>query len=811
MTNLLNNTALYQTTAKKPEVLVTKQSNFVKAQAPVAKIANPIKPAKHKGTLLPSKIFDSPVTIAKDFGRDIVSIGKAVKGKANDHELGRINDLALKTGSLGLAAYLCIKNPLKLSKTMEFVGCGTFLAAMSLWPKLMIQAPLKMRTGVDIHQKYVDSQDRKKMLFQDPQYDLTDMFSREDLDKMGKKLGVSKKLPDRDNYIKQRAKKTAVQGNTLWMMTAGLATPLSSALMCNLVEKPINKLYEKIDLAKTELKSADKIPEAGLKENLKYHANEIIKKVNDKAVEKGNEKAAELVTKNLNKFINENGTKPVDAGMIDKLTDILSSSGLSSDIALRGAIKADINGLLNSNNCLTEDVVKNVLASVGVNDDNVIKNILNNETLKREMSAGAVGNVANILTKSVKKGCKNKKEINQFNKLLNSELAKQNKPSLNVIADKLKDLGEKLNDLSKGKAPIDKYIDARVGDKSGVFAANQFEKASNSLIKTMTKAQNPKFLNRLFKGSNKELQNLMNGNTDDIAKALETLVSDETQYKKVVKELVKIIGQTDDTIGAEFTGMVEDKTKKLLQSKKNDFGTFKNIQNVLNDELKCGSVCSEITTNAKAKATGVTSSFYRLLQTLDFFKRDAQGTLVNDVRTYCNCSSDVEAKKIIEAGKKYLLDATIVDNAERLTTSSFNLSDADYKNLMKFLYDKEHKVGNVNDALTNSLNNYKDAFRDNILNWKNDMTPGLERRIVDNKIDEIAKNPDFLTKNALTGKSTKSLIQENAKKYYNSQKWLRIFGGFLAVLATVTLVAGLAIGRKTKVEKQAEQESKING
>ncbi len=809
MTNLLNNTALYQTTAKKPEVLVTKQSNFVKAQTPVTTIANPIKPLEHKGKLLPSRIFDSPVTIAKDFGRDIVSIGKAVKGKANDHELGRINDLALKTGSLGLAAYLCIKNPLKLSKTMEFVGCGTFLAAMSLWPKLMIQAPLKMRTGVDIHQKYVDSQDRKKMLFQDPQYDLTDMFSRKDLDRMGKKLGVSKKLPDRDNYIKQRAKKTAVQGNTLWMMTAGLATPLSSALMCNLVEKPINKLYEKIDLAKTELKSAVKLPEAGLKENLKYRANEIIKKVNDKAVEKGNEKAAELVTKNLNKFINENGTKPVDAGMIDKLTDILSSSGLSSDIALRGAIKADINGLLNSNNCLTEDVVKNALANMGVNDENVIKNILNNETLKKEMSSGAVGNVANILTKSVKKGCKNKKEINQFNKLLNSELSKQNKPSLNVIADKLIELGGKLNDLSKGKAPIDKYIDARIGEKSGVFAANQFEKASNSLIKTMTNAQNPKFLNRLFKGSNKELRNLMNGNTDDIASALNTLVQDDKQYNKVVEELVKIIGQTDDTIGAEFTGTVEAKTKELLRNNKNKFAGYKNIQNVLNDELKCGSVCSEITTNAKAKATGVTSSFYRLLQTLDFFKRDAKGTLIEDVKTHCNCS-EVEAKKIIEAGKKYLLDATIVDNAERLTTSSFNLSDADYKNLMTFLYDKKHNVGNVNDALANSLNNYKDAFRDNILNWKNDMTPGLERRVVDG-IKNGNTNPDFLTKNALTGKSTKSLIQENAKKYYNSQKWLRIFGGSLAVLATVTLVAGLAIGRKTKVEKQAEQESKING
>ena len=86
-----------------------------------------IKPLEDKAVLLPSRIFGSPIEYAKDFKKDIVSIGKAAKGKANDHELGRINDLAMKLGSLGLASYLFVKNPLKLSKAMEFVGFGTFL------------------------------------------------------------------------------------------------------------------------------------------------------------------------------------------------------------------------------------------------------------------------------------------------------------------------------------------------------------------------------------------------------------------------------------------------------------------------------------------------------------------------------------------------------------------------------------------------------------------------------------------------------------------------------------------------------------
>ena len=75
-----------------------------------------IRPMKDKGRLLPSRIFTSPVEYAKDLKKDIVSIGKAAKGKANDHELGRINDLAMKIGSFALASYLFVKNPLKYEK-----------------------------------------------------------------------------------------------------------------------------------------------------------------------------------------------------------------------------------------------------------------------------------------------------------------------------------------------------------------------------------------------------------------------------------------------------------------------------------------------------------------------------------------------------------------------------------------------------------------------------------------------------------------------------------------------------------------------
>ena len=290
-----------------------------------------IKPMKDKGRLLPSKLFDSPIDIAKDLKGDIVSIGKAAKGKANDHELGRINDVAMKAGALGLAAYLCTKNPQKLGKAMEFVGVGTFFGAMALWPKLAIQAPLKARTGVDIHQKYVDSQGRKKMLFQDPQYVLTDLYSREDLDKMGKKLGVNENLPDRDNFIKQRAQKTALQGNTLWMTTA-FATPIISGVACNRLEQPVNAIIEQSSLvhSKSALNSVLNPTEAkGVVQKAKSFVAKTAQAIEDKSFErflqkntgtKLNKKSAEELARRIGK---KAGSETLEKGIADKLLSLI--------------------------------------------------------------------------------------------------------------------------------------------------------------------------------------------------------------------------------------------------------------------------------------------------------------------------------------------------------------------------------------------------------------------------------------------------------------------------------------------------------
>ena len=89
-------------------------------------------PVKSEGYMLPSRIFGSPKRYINNLKNDVVTIQKGAMGKANDHELGRLNDLAMKAGSLLLAAYLFTTKPFKTSKAMEFVGFGTFFALFRL-------------------------------------------------------------------------------------------------------------------------------------------------------------------------------------------------------------------------------------------------------------------------------------------------------------------------------------------------------------------------------------------------------------------------------------------------------------------------------------------------------------------------------------------------------------------------------------------------------------------------------------------------------------------------------------------------------
>ena len=171
------------------------------------KTDNLVKPLPAEGHLVHDTVLTVPKFWLKDIAYDVKAVRDGFRGDANDHQLGRINDVGLKVGGIGIAAYLASKTTNPMARTMEYVGLGTFLAAMSLYPKIAINAPSRLVHGFDIGKEYIDDQGRKKSVFQDSNYIPFDMykgdFEGEDLDVIGDRMGIPRDIKNRHELVKE--------------------------------------------------------------------------------------------------------------------------------------------------------------------------------------------------------------------------------------------------------------------------------------------------------------------------------------------------------------------------------------------------------------------------------------------------------------------------------------------------------------------------------------------------------------------------------------------------------------------------------
>ena len=218
-----------------------KNSVNYREQKAAIKTTENIKPLKPEGHLVHDTLLSVPKFWIKDISYDLKAIKDGFSGNSNDHQQGRLNDVGLKLGGIGIATYLASMTSDPKLRLMEYLGLGSFLAAMSLYPKIAINAPSRVIHGFDIGKEYIDDQGRKKSVFQDSNYIPFDMYQGdypgEDLDIIGDRMGIPRDIKNRHDLIKEQMRKIATQNNTLWMLTAGFATPVMAALMCVGLEK----------------------------------------------------------------------------------------------------------------------------------------------------------------------------------------------------------------------------------------------------------------------------------------------------------------------------------------------------------------------------------------------------------------------------------------------------------------------------------------------------------------------------------------------------------------------------------------------
>ena len=227
---------------------------------------NNIRPERGQGHLIGNNPIKALGRFFSNRYYDLKSVYKGYTGTANDHQLGRTNDVGLVAGGLGIATFLAARRSASLPKHMEFIGLGSFLASMSLWPKIGVFGPARLVHGFDVDKRYIDDQGRNKSVFQDPNYVPFDLFDgrrkSENLNDIANYMGISKDAINRDDMTKDQMVKIARQNNTLWMLSSGVAVPIMTALISNGVERvytpflfaqkskkheaELNKLYEEI-------------------------------------------------------------------------------------------------------------------------------------------------------------------------------------------------------------------------------------------------------------------------------------------------------------------------------------------------------------------------------------------------------------------------------------------------------------------------------------------------------------------------------------------------------------------------------------
>lgn len=275
MGNLINLIPINQQSVSANTKSATSSNKFVSNKYPQVKkyeyqSAQPLTKAQSlpsgisvmpaSGELIQENIFQSMASTTKSYAEYIKYFyNAAFRGKGSDYSVGKINDLTIRAGSLGIATVLAGTKLFPFAKGMEFVGLTTWFASMAIWPRI-IAAPIKALYGVDINQKYKDSYGRRKNVYDDNKYRLMDIYRHVDvkgrplspekyhqkysedyvyLEKIADKLGIPKDIKNRHEATINQMNQIAVQGKTLWMLTAGVMTPVVSSIVADATQKPL--------------------------------------------------------------------------------------------------------------------------------------------------------------------------------------------------------------------------------------------------------------------------------------------------------------------------------------------------------------------------------------------------------------------------------------------------------------------------------------------------------------------------------------------------------------------------------------------
>ena len=827
------------------------------------KTDNCLKPLPPQGHLVHDTVLSVPKFFIKDIAYDMKAVKDGFAGKANDHQTGRLNDVGLKLGGIGIATYLASRTTNPMFRIMEYVGLGAFLTSMSLFPKAFINVPSRIVHGFSIGKEYIDDQGRKKSVFQDSNYIPFDMYRGEypgeNLEIIGDRMGIPRGLKNRDELTKEQMRKIATQNNTLWMMTAGFATPVMTALICCGLEKLIAPALEKAR---------------------NYEHNSSITKLLDRTA-KMSTKLADVndnkLGKEAAKLLSNYKDKELPKAEFDNLVQLLSKD---LDSYAQEGIKADLTNILINekkafvlNEKSAEEISSMIKAGLPMQNRKTMEKVfdLSQDELKEifkgneRVSADELHNIKGKLkeffdSKIAKEPADSQAYLKSVRNNLIEKISKkiQQTPSRLVteadikdITDLAKVMGEfkanaKVLDKNKvfkiGYAPetvlarsyanfertlLDvlevKYKDLKPLRESREFAREFLDKKFTELAKDEAKYE--KAMNKLGK-SLVDMEMKLNGKTTDSSHLKDLITAIENNYNNTairLNETGRFKNTVDMLVKGDFDNSLSTKGElfDLLDGLNADNTLSKaGVEHAKANAKGVGSSKKNTITNIVERYQGAKNSLYRMMHTMDIYKREIPAGEYD--------------KKLLETGKKVLLGAGNPEHTLKLDTE-FNAEF--YKDLVDKIWDSEGNEakirnnikakGKLTDATkkalkeTEGLKNgsvkerlecYITRFRNIMGNNSIDFTkPG---HILDgNALKQYS--PDTKTRKAmfdLVAQDPVDFIQKASDRRYSNHRWARVAASILGTVLGVTLLAQVCFGKiknPHNLKKQVNDDKNI--
>lgn len=817
-----------------------------------------IKPLPGRGHLVKNKITDLPAVWVKDFAYDIKALKDGYTGKANDHQLGKLNDMGLAVGGLSLAGFLATIKQTPKTKAMEFIGLASFLASMSIWPKVAIQWPAQLIHGVNISQQYEDSFGRKKKFYLDPQFIPWDLYSDKEINKIGDRLGVPRDMNNRRDFIQEKMRKIAVQNNTLWMLTAGFATPVMSALICSLSEPYVNKYLNNM-----QMKKADKL--------LSNFAESTDAMKSDK-IKKGVENFIELykdqpLTDDMIKTLSRNLTDGFDGlateAMEQDLKAILKPDGVDKYTLSSVSAQAMSD---NAKKALQNSPLDQKIIDAVVPKPEQLTNLFETETYAgKDFTKLQAQDLLDDISEIVRKNIREYNSTNPtlpitdeiekpiiFNKLVDAKFSEAPfskvlvaTPAARLTEDAQKIIRSVANVMTELKAKtdvLDKFAYIKFASAPETGLANYWNDVAESLTEIF------KFTPEEIKKTRMDRE-LM---TALLREKMEKIASDDVEYNRVLKAVCEKINTLKDTVKAdsipkdyiEAVDNTYDTASTALEKMTFSNGKVvkfekmsqhltgpkvlrgpegKNVKHVEDPSLK-----TIQKSFVEERFLGIKSTFEGLLNSMNLYRKVA----TNSIEALKDRPREIK-EEVIEFCKQLAVDRHMVDFETKFYMlrnpypNMDDLSDVEVKDgkvINKYLGKNANNMGTVDipgdwDFFKTVMQTlYKEplhpdteaVFRDTNITGVGAYRDAVYKDIGDTKyfaklehfVENQGSDATSARKFLLLGMSPDDLFSKIGMRKYNSQKWFKTFATIGGVLLGVTLVAQFFFGHMKQPEKR---------